>query len=732
MILFDTTLIPDDISNPCVVSGPNICVREEVYKTSLRLTKNRPHIITYQRCCRNASIDNLFIPDEQGSTITTTIPRFDVLDSNDTPVFNQFPPISICSGFDVNLDLSAIDKDGDSLVYSLCAPLNYSDRFDIRPIPANPPPYLPVPYIGSFTPSNPLPASPGLSVDPQTGRLSGVPTTIGQYVLAYCVEEYRNGQLINTTRRSIQVNTGNCNPVIVSAVQDQEQFCDGLTVQFRNRSSSNVTVQGYKWIFGDPTTLADTSRDFEPMYTYPDTGSYTITLISNPGLPCNDTSVSVFTVYKRLSPVLSIEGKPCIQGNRINFVARGDYEDYADFLWTFDGPASLPSSTLDSVPGVVYSSTGSFPVRLVVSQDGCSDTLDQQVEFFENPRASFDYAPEGGCYPLPVNFTNTSFAPAGSEFDWSFGDGATSTAFNPVHTYTANGYYNVRLEVRTTANCIDTAIFQIDSAVHVSLDSSKNEIKFGVSPSIACPGTSVQFIDSSFYEGGADYFWDFGNNQLSNDPSPSFTYQDTGYYSVGLLLITKDKCIDTLQLSLDSAIRILPQPNSVFAIDEPNKPIKEADFTFDARSSEGYTNSYFEINGQRIAEADFFEYTFQDTGHFVVSHIVDSEGGCSDTTEVDVFVFDEFEFIVPNVFTPNGDFVNDVFKVRACGVYEYEIQIFNRYGETVFSSNSMTLNWDGRINSRSVNAGTFFYKIRIKDYLGDYREYKGPLSLIRD
>ena len=71
---------------------------------------------------------------------------------------------------------------------------------------------------------------------------------MGQYLLGYCVEEYRNGVLINTTRRDIQVNTGSCDPVITSAIQDQNLFCDGLTVQFQNNSTSNVALQGISGI----------------------------------------------------------------------------------------------------------------------------------------------------------------------------------------------------------------------------------------------------------------------------------------------------------------------------------------------------------------------------------------------------------------------------------------------------------------------------------------------------
>ena len=99
---------------------------------------------------------------------------------------------------------------------------------------------------------------------------------------------------------------------------------------------------------------------------------------------------------------------------------------------------------------------------------------------------------------------------------------------------------------------------------------------------------------------------------------------------------------------------------------------------------------------------------------------------------VEVFVFDEFQFVIPNVFTPNGDGVNDVFEMRACGVYDYDIKIYNRYGEPIFKSNSMNINWDGRVAGVPINSGVYYYTIRILDFRGEYLNYNGAVTVIAD
>lgn len=724
--------LPDDIGNPCVVNSPSVCVEEVIYRSIIQLPRDQDVILTYQRCCRNATIDNLIDPEDQGVTHTITVPAFDGIGCNSSPDFNSFPPIVLCSGFDVNLDLSATDLDGDSLVYSICSPLNYDNRLAPLPNIPTPPPYVNLPFSFPQTAINPIPSNPILSINNGTGKVSGIATLLGQYVIGFCVQEYRNGVLINTTRRGIQINTGNCSPVITSAVQDQELFCDGLTVKFNNQSTANVTIQNFKWDFGDLMTLADTSRARDTVYTYQDTGLYTITLISNPDLPCNDTSTADFRVYKKLSPEVDFNGITCVDNNSVNFVAKGVYEPYADLFWDFGSSASISTSNLDSVPNVAFIGSGNFPIRLIVNQDDCTDTVNRSITLFENPIADFDFGPIAGCHPIDVSFTNLSQFIDTAEFLWDFGDGNSSSEFSPTHTYTANGLYDVELELKTIDNCLDT-VFKLElAAVDISLDSSTNDIQFSASPVQACPGTPINFIDASIYEGTADYFWDFGNNELSTDRNPTFIYTDTGKYSVGLILITKDKCIDTLVKTFADYIEILPVPNSEMVISDTEKPIKEATFSIDVSATEFASKSSIFINNNLVSTASLLDYTFTDTGHFQVLHVAENDFGCMDSTILEVFVFDQFEFIIPNIFTPNGDRINDEFAVRACGVYEYEIEILNRFGKTMFQSNSMNINWDGRSNEEKASDGVYFYVITIKDFKGEFINFTGPLTLIRD
>jgi gliding motility-associated-like protein len=725
-----TQTISDGNFNPCVVNDTSLCAFEEVYTSLIVVASNQDHIITYQRCCRNNIIDNLLFPESQGVTYTLRIPAYDQIGCNTTPEFQSIPPISFCANYDLNEQLTAVDLDGDSLVYSLCSPLNYSSQLNPRPIPANSPPYSNVTFLSPYTAQNPMLANPPIAINPQNGILSGSPTQVGQFVVGFCVSEYRNGVLLSTSRRDVQMNIERCDPIITTAVQDQEQFCDGYSVRFRNLSFSNeVDTLLYFWNFGDLTTQGDTSRQKEPLYTYPDTGSYTITLITNPGYPCSDTSTEVYRVYPILAPDIAFSGKLCRNGSAINLFPSGEYESYADFEWNFND-TTLPSMNQDSIFNL-STDIDALEAQLIVSQNGCSDTVQRSIELFPNPTADFSFDPIAGCYPLDVNFTNQSTTNGAADFRWSFGDGNTSTLDNPSHTYLANGFFNVELVVQTTEKCIDTVQLNLDSAVHVSLDSSKNLIDFEFAPNTGCPPLQVDFIDRSTHEGAVDLFWNFGDGNLGQDSLATNTYTRTGYYDLGLMMIAKEKCVDTLVKTIDSAIHVLEAPSALLLVSDTSLSIKAPNFQFDGRAAQNYSQSFFIIEDQ-IIDGLIVDYTFEDTGTYVVKQVLINSLGCTDTALVNVYVYDVFEVIIPNVFTPNGDGINDRFEPKAIGVYDYKLKVFNRYGEMVFQSNNLGLQWDGRIRGKKAQSGVYFYQIQMVDFESKKHEYRGSLTLLKD
>ncbi|MCO6499623.1 MAG: gliding motility-associated C-terminal domain-containing protein [Vicingus serpentipes] len=290
------TKLPPTINqtDPCVKIPTGVCVEVADYKTTVNLPSiPGGYTITYQRCCRNNSISNLVNPGNVGSTYTAKIPENPTCNSN--PQFREFPPIFVCAGFDIQFDHSATDVDGDSLYYSLCSPLTSTSN-PPNPNPPAAPPYTDVPFQAPYSVNDPLGGVP-LSINPQTGALTGRADYVGQFVVGVCVSEYRNGVLISSLNRDFQFNVLNCEREVVASAIGFTTNCNNHTVQFFNNSLGGVS---YLWNFGDLTTLADTNNTNNAVvtYTYPDTGTYIVTLIAFSGVDpaCNDTLTNLATV----------------------------------------------------------------------------------------------------------------------------------------------------------------------------------------------------------------------------------------------------------------------------------------------------------------------------------------------------------------------------------------------------------------------------------------------------
>ncbi len=379
-----TISVPAGTGNPCLTTPPNICTEYAEYVATLTLPPVvGGYTISYQRCCRNSTISNISNPGSRGNTYTVKIPSMDNT-CNSTPTFTTVPPIVLCLGDQLNVDASATDSNGDSLFYEFCDIYTGGSSGNPSPSTATPPPYTTIPFVAPATPSQPVPGSPALAINPQTGMITGVATTAGQYVVGICVSEYRNGQLLSVVRRDYQFNVTNCiiNTVadMVTQLEDPSLYCDGRTLTFTPQTTGALT---YFWNFGDTTTTADTSSQAYPTYTYPDTGTYTVTLIINPGLVCTDTLKVPFRVMNAPDYRIEKSGVPCVEVQNYRFEAKGTAPYDASISWDFGSDANTFGATGKLVTGVSWNSSGVYPVRCIIQSAYCPDTLWDTVKVYD-------------------------------------------------------------------------------------------------------------------------------------------------------------------------------------------------------------------------------------------------------------------------------------------------------------------------------------------------------------
>lgn len=203
--------------DPCLIPPEGIGVQRGVYVDTITLpTTPGGYYVSYQRCCWSAIIDNMDDSDDFGLLLRCDVPGSNLVSiQNNSPVINNLPPYILCAANEVVFDHSASEPDGDSLVYSLCTPdllTSATNGFD--PNPENAGPYTPITWAAGFTDISQFGATSPMTIDSQTGILTFTPNLLGSFLTGICIQEYRNGVLINSTNRTYNFTVVNCDQLI--------------------------------------------------------------------------------------------------------------------------------------------------------------------------------------------------------------------------------------------------------------------------------------------------------------------------------------------------------------------------------------------------------------------------------------------------------------------------------------------------------------------------------------
>ena len=210
-----TLRLGDDCFEP-----ENLCVEEGIYSRNI-IINTHPHVkdkkgkmqgkvpgyyFSWQSCCRNHVIDNIVNPGSTGMTFYARVP--DQGRKNSTPYFQEYPAAYFCLDTLMEIDFSAIETDGDSLVYSLVTPLNGFATSSTEVI--KPGPYPNVTWKDPYNDTNVVGGWPRMEIDSKTGLITAQPSAQGVYVMSVMVEEYRNGTKIGEVRREVQFEVVKC------------------------------------------------------------------------------------------------------------------------------------------------------------------------------------------------------------------------------------------------------------------------------------------------------------------------------------------------------------------------------------------------------------------------------------------------------------------------------------------------------------------------------------------
>jgi len=323
------------------------------------------------------------------------------------------------------------------------------------------------------------------------------------------------------------------------------QGCNDLSVDFEDLSSVTSSVF---WDFGD----GNSSTQNNPTNVYLLEGIYDVTLFSTSIEGCLDTLVrQEYIVFEKPILNFTFSDNAICKDETVVFVdsSKGLSLDYN---WDFgDGNTSVLKS-----PQHNYQNVGSFPVSLTITDTfGC--TVVNNTELIEVQNVQVDFSSNllsSNCPPLISTFTNNSSG-VNLSYNWSFGDGLTSSQENPSHLYSTSGDFDVRLIIEDNFSCKDTLVMSNMISIFGPMGT------FNYSSDVVCKSDSVVFTAN--VQNVDSYLWDFGDGIFSTDSNPSHLYSNGDFYSPQLvientsacqLIVTSDDSIEVIEIIVDAGI----------------------------------------------------------------------------------------------------------------------------------------------------------------------------------
>lgn len=537
-----------------------------------------------------------------------------------------------------------------------------------------------------------------------------------------------NGTCTSQATTSITIGSG------ISISVNSETICAGQTTTLTASGAST-----YTWDSGSNNSSISVSPTATTIYT-----------ISGTSGSCSGTNTSTVTVANQ--PTVSISSVSICSGASATLTASGA----TNYTWAPGGQTTI-SITDNPNSTSVYTVTG--------SNGTCTNTATGTINVTSTPTLVVN------SVTICTGQTATLSASGATSYDWNSGSGSGITFTLSPST---NTFVTV---VGSNGSCTASATpsITIGTAISISVNSST-----------ICAGQTATLIAS----GAATYTWDSGSNSnpLNVNPSSTTIYTITGTagtcngVNTATVTVNPTPTITVNNASLCSGVTatlIANGANTYTWSTNANgnsinvNPSSTTIYTVSGTDANGCTNNTTStVNIYAIPLADFnssegdiiplgsnvtlnntstnadtydwevlctgqtststnFNIAFADTGNCCIILIATSSAGCADTVRKCVNVVKEAVVIIPNVFTPNGDGSNDVFKINSTGLKTLTCAIYDRWGLKMYEWDGLKGYWDGATKSGIAPDGTYFYIVTYTDLKDKSITEKGFLNLFK-
>ncbi len=501
-------------------------------------------------------------------------------------------------------------------------------------------------------------------------------------------------------------------------------ICLGQSVQFNVIPGAGTYT--YLWTPAANLNSTTISNPKAGPMNVADTFTYNVNIASAFGCDL-DTNLS-FVVSPGKVPDVTITGKDSIcEGENTQLIASssgGNSPTYS-FVWT---PSTSLSNANVNNPIASPTVTTNYSITVKDTIGNCSDIANHSITV--NPAPDVQITPLADSVCLNDNVVMLSATPPGGKWN------GTGTTVNGFFAPGIAGVGAFKINYQDTVNgCVgyDTLLLNVFPNPAVPTAVTNNPYcAYTLIDSIAgvtLTGGNITWFSDSLL---TDTF--FYGNPIYNVPAGADSFdlwvKETslvGCESNGAFKIT---------------IQVNPNPVAVFTA-SPTEGFSPLDVTFNNSTQPDSNNFIWNFAGLDSSFDYSPSFTFDQPGSYQVILLTTDSNGCTDTATAIIIVNKKDSIImildslvIPNIFTPNGDGKNDVFKLAYTFLSDFHIKIFNRWGRVVNESTDPSVGWNGKdMQGQYCSAGVYFYVFSANDRNGNpisREEIKGTITLVRD
>ncbi len=395
-----------------------------------------------------------------------------------------------------------------------------------------------------------------------------------------------------------------------------------------------------------------------------------------------------------------------------SFTSTATVDTITYIIWDFgNGPIDTTLNESDVISRK-YDVPSRYPVIVYLNDFFVGEAIvkNEYIKIYHSVDADFTMNEASQIAAYTYSFFDASLYFDNSttfSYSWDFGDGNTLADTNAIHTYDAPGTYNVLFTITDGYGCTSTATRSLTVPAVPEISVSETE---------GCDSLKVKFslvdVDTDTV---SSIQWEFGNGETSDQADPDTVIYRAGArpvqnYSVRVTINgdTDNAIVRTDLITIYRSVRAdfecidsLTTANSIIKVCYSLDPVFDtsAVYEFDWRV-QGFDPS----NDIRPV------YTFANTLDTIPASltITDMTHGCTDTRTQRIFVIPEVP--IQNVFTPNGDGINEYFIINTGGIVDLQIKIFSRAGLLVYEAEGTEIVWDGKSPSGvELESGIYYY-----------------------